>query len=152
MIKKLVLSLVVFVGISFLIEEDELYNEKDGVVLDGIDVVSILNNKPVKGNKQWNLKHKGLTYYFASKENKSTFETNADKYIPAFGGWCAYALIEKPQKVDVNPKTYKIVNGRLLLFYNSWGINTLEKWNALNDDSGNYKLAAENWAKLKAGK
>ena len=52
----------------------------------------------------------------------------------------------------MNIKTFKIVNGKLLLFYNAWGINTLEKWNALNNDSENYKLAAENWAKLKAEK
>jgi len=152
MFKNTILGLIIIIGFSSFIEDSSVHNQKNGIVLDGTDVVSILNSNPCIGSAKWSIVEKGLTYYFCSEENKITFKENTEKYIPAFGGWCAFALIEKPQQVAINIKTFKIVNGKLLLFYNAWGINTLEKWNALNNDSENYKLAAENWAKLKAGK
>lgn len=39
------------------------------------------------------------------------------------------------EKVGVDPKTYKIISGRSYLFYNSFFVNTLSKWNSrtLND-------------------
>nr|HPR01512.1 hypothetical protein [Saprospiraceae bacterium] len=51
----------------------------------------------------------------------------------AYGGWCAYAMSLKGQKVEVDPLTYKIVEGRLLLFYNKRATNTLKLWNQLPD-------------------
>jgi YHS domain-containing protein len=153
MLKNVFFSFLIIVGFAFIGSGDSnLYNQKKGVVLGGTDVVSILNNKPCEGVEKWSTKHEGLTYYFCSEINKSTFKKNPKKHVPAFGGWCAYALTEKPQKVAINPENYKVVNGKLLLFYNTWGVNTLEKWNTWNDDQKYFKLAAENWAKLKAKK
>jgi hypothetical protein len=64
-----------------------------------------------------------------------------------------YSAFQNPsKKVAINPESYKVVNGKLLLFYNAWGVNTLEKWEVWNDDQKYFKLAAENWAKLKATK
>ena len=39
---------------------------------------------------------------FASKENLETFLSNAEKYAPAYGGWCAYAMLDG-DKVEVDP-------------------------------------------------
>ena len=140
MLKNVFFSLLIITGFAFIRSDDnDHYNQKNGVMLDGTDVVSILNNKPCDGDQKWNAKHNGLTYYFCSEKNKSTFEKNPEKYIPAFGGWCAYALAEEPQKVSINPENYKVVNGKLLLFYNAWGVNTLEKWNVWNDDQKYFK-------------
>ncbi len=36
---------------------------------------------------------------------------------------------ETGEKVKVDPETYKILDGRLYLFYNFWGNNTLKDWN-----------------------
>ena len=58
---------------------------------------------------------------------------------------CAYAMgLEKADKVSVNPKTYKIIDNKLYLFYNKLGINTKENW----DKEGEEKLKAnadKNW-------
>lgn len=143
-----------FLVFTFLISlgfcgEESLYNSKKGVLLNGVDVVSILNSFPLDGKKEFSAEKEGIKYYFANKVNLDKFNANSAKYTPAFGGWCAYAMVEKPQKVDVNPKSYKIVNGHLLLFYNAWGINTLQKWNDWADDEGKFKEAQANWEKLK---
>lgn len=145
----LVISVVLF---GFTHGSESPYNVDHGVMLDGIDVVSILSGKAEKGNSKFAKVVDGVTYYFLSKSNLEKFSVNESKYLPAFGGWCAYAMVEKPQKVEVDPDTYKIVNGRLLLFYNAWGINTLEKWNKWGDDAKYYALAQKNWEILKSKK
>jgi hypothetical protein len=59
---------------------------------------------------------------------------------PAYGGWCAYAMGSTGEKVSVDPKTFKIVNGRLNLFYNRFFNNTLDDW---NKDEVNLKKKAD---------
>ena len=44
-------------------------------------------------------------------------------------GWCAYAMGAKGEKVSIDPETFKIINGKLYLFYNSYFNNTLKSWN-----------------------
>ena len=56
------------------------------------------------------------------------FQKNPKKYIPQYGGYCAYAIGKSSEKVSINPKTFEIRNDKLYLFYNSWGTNTLKPW------------------------
>ena len=45
----------------------------------------------------------------------------------------------------MDPETFKIIEGRLYLFYNFWGNNTLEDW---NEDEVKLKESADrNWKK-----
>lgn len=50
------------------------------------------------------------------------------------------------KKVEINPETYKIVNGKLYLFYNSYLNNTLKSWN--KDEINLKKKADNNWSKI----
>ena len=50
------------------------------------------------------------------------------------------------EKVEVDPKTFKVVNGKLFLFYNAFFNNTLPKWN--KDEKSLNKKADENWIKI----
>lgn len=77
--------------------------------------------------------------------NKEEFIKNPAKYEPAYGGWCAYAMGSDGEKVSVDPKTFKIVNGRLNLFYNKFFNNTLDDWN--KDEANLKKKADVNWQK-----
>ena len=105
-------------------------NLTDGIAIQGYDPVSYHLNGPEKGKNDYIIKHAGARYLFASKANLDKFARSPDTYIPAYGGWCAWAMLDG-EEVDIDPETYKIVNGRTLLFYNSFFINTLPKWNAL---------------------
>lgn len=73
-------------------------------------------------------------YYFISKANKDEFLKNAAKYEPQYGGWCAYAMGANGEKVEIDPETFKIVDGKLYLFYHSFTNNTLNTWN--KDEAG----------------
>jgi YHS domain-containing protein len=122
------------------------FNIKKNVALDGYDPVSYFNGKPTAGNEEITLTHKGLIYHFVSQVNLTKFKVNPEKYEPAYGGWCAYAMGETGEKVKVDPDTYKILEGKLYLFYNFWGTNTLASW---NKNEKKLKAAADNsWGKI----
>lgn len=116
-----------FIGTSMLGQEH--VNTKGGYAAEGFDVVSYFKDQPQKGNKKFKTDYNGTAYKFASQENLEAFKNAPEKYIPQYGGFCAYAIAQNGKKVSVNPETYTITNGKLYLFYNSWGVNTLEKWN-----------------------
>lgn len=122
------------------------FNLDQGLALSGYDAVAYLNQyKAIKGNKNFTFTHEGITYYFSSVTNKEEFSKNPSKYEPAYGGWCAYAMGSDGDKVSVDPKTFKIVNGKLNLFYNKFFNNTLEDWN--KDETNLKKKADINWQK-----
>jgi YHS domain-containing protein len=110
------------------------------------DPVSFFQGKPAKGTSQFEYNHKGIFYYFASEANREEFKKAPGKYEPAYGGWCAYSLAQNGERTKILPTTYKIVDGKLLLFYNFSSDNRLMKWNA--GDEKKLKAAADkNWIK-----
>jgi hypothetical protein len=123
------------------------YNTKQGFVAEGYDVVSYFNNKAEKGNKEFTTEFDEVKFKFSSKKNLEIFKKSPKKYIPQYGGYCAYALGVKAEKVAVNPKTFEIRDGKLYLFYDSWGINTFELWKKEGAEKLQ-KQANKNWLKI----
>lgn len=140
------LSLTVFAQDATGIRKKH-FNLDDGIAIKGYDPVAYFTkNKAVKGSKNNTVYYQGATYYFSSTENKEVFKANPSKYEPEYGGWCAYAMGSSGEKVSIDPETFKIVNGKLYLFYNKYFTNTLTSW---NKDEGNLKRKADaNWSKL----
>jgi YHS domain-containing protein len=123
------------------------FNLDDGVAIQGYDPVAYFTeHKAVEGSKKYSAKAEGVTYYFSSDEHKQTFLKDFKRYEPQYGGWCAYAMGETGEKVEVDPETFKVVDGKLYLFYNKFFNNTLPKWNA-NEKSLKEK-ADKNWTQL----
>lgn len=122
------------------------FNIKKGLALEGYDPVSYLDGKPLEGREELKSTYKGVTYLFATPANLSKFKSAPDKYEPAYGGWCAFAMGETGEKVKIDPETYTILNGKVYLFYNFWGNNTLTDW---KKNEQKLKDAADvNWTKL----
>lgn len=120
------------------------FNVEKGVGIQGYDPVSYFTqNKAVKGNKQFYSLVEGITYYFSSAANKAIFDKNPKAYEPQYGGWCAYAMGATNEKVEIDPETFKIKDGKLFLFYHSWINNTLTKWN--KDETDLNTKADANW-------
>lgn len=124
------------------------YNiSKQSLAIEGYDPVAYFtNNKAIKGLKENMVSFQGITYLFSSITNKELFKINASKYIPQYGGWCAFAMGSKGEKVEIDPETFKVKDGKLYLFYHSWTNNTLTKW---NKDEVSLKMKADtNWSKI----
>lgn len=142
-------SLTFLIGLLFAQTEDtrkKNYNVKKGIAIEGYDPVSYFDSKPQKGNSKLALIHKGVTYWFSTLDNQAKFKANPEKYEPAFGGWCAYAMGETGEKVKIDPETFKLIDGKVYLFYNFWGTNTLSAWNK-NEKTLKNK-GDQNWKKI----
>jgi YHS domain-containing protein len=122
------------------------FNIKKNVAIEGYDPVSYFDGKPAEGEEKFTAAYKGVTYLFASASNASKFKASPEKYEPAYGGWCAYAMGENGEKVKIDPETYKIMDGKLYLFYNFWGNNTLKDWN--KNEKALKSKADVNWKKF----
>ncbi|MEO0572059.1 MAG: YHS domain-containing (seleno)protein [Bacteroidota bacterium] len=123
------------------------YNTKRGYVANGYDVVSYFQGKATKGDDQFMTIYDGAKFRFVTDQNLKAFEMNPKKYLPQYGGYCAYAIAVTGKKVSINPETFEIRDGKLYLFYNSGKNNTLESW--LNESPEQLKLKADkNWEKI----
>ncbi len=88
-----------------------------GVAIQGYDPVAYFTaGRPVKGQAQHSVKHSGATWHFASGENKALFQANPEKYVPAYGGYCAYG-VSKGGLYKIEPDAWSIRDGRLFLNY-----------------------------------
>lgn len=121
---------------------------KENVAIGGYDVVAYFSqNEAVRGSQKHAATYKGVNYWFSNAENRTTFLKNPDKYLPQYGGWCAFAMAMKNAKVPSNPKTFKLRDGKLYLFFNDYyqgePFNTIIPWNG---DEANMKMKADaNW-------
>jgi YHS domain-containing protein len=120
------------------------YNLEKGLAIEGYDPVAYFTeNKALQGKGNYVATLEGVTYNFVSLSNKELFIKASKKFEPQFGGWCAYAMGEANEKVAVDPETFKIINGKLYLFFHNWANNTLLKW---NKNEANLKAQADkNW-------
>ncbi|MBB3054312.1 YHS domain-containing (seleno)protein [Mucilaginibacter gotjawali] len=124
------------------------YNlDKNGLAIQGYDPVSYFTGKKAQeGKKDITLTTEGITYRFATTQDRDLFKSSPAKYQPQFGGWCAYAMGATGEKVDIDPGTFKLIDGKLYLFYNAFFNNTKKSW---DKDENNLKAKADaNWAKI----
>lgn len=125
----------------------EHYNLDNGLAIQGYDPVAYFSQqKAVKGDKSITTSYEGITYRFSSEQNRTAFKKSPSTYEPQYGGWCAYAMGNDGSKVEVDPETFKIVDGKLFLFYNRLFTNTLKSWN-----KAELKLKQQadlNWTKI----
>jgi YHS domain-containing protein len=115
-------------------------NTADGFALKGYDPVAYFTNgQPTKGSAQYSFQWKGVTYLFASAENLQRFKADPEKYLPQYGGYCAYAM-SLDRIADIDPHRWAIVGGKLYL---NNGFLAQDLW-SLNK-SGNIASADRNW-------
>ena len=140
--KTFVSILVLLISVNLLSQEHA--NLKKGCAAEGYDVVAYFLNEAKEGSNEFQAVFQGIKYTFSSQENLSEFKKNPQMFVPKYGGFCAYAIAENGEKVGINPKAYQIIDNELYLFYNAWGVNTLEKWNKEGPDDLRIK-ADNNW-------
>lgn len=112
------------------------------LMLRGNDPVAYFNEgRPTAGKPELRAEHEGLSYRFASETNRNAFLQNPQKFVPAYGGFCAagapYAL-----KAAIGADTFKVVDGRLFLFGSE---KARRNWEM--DEKHNIELGDHYWEK-----
>ncbi|SHG85889.1 YHS domain-containing (seleno)protein [Flagellimonas flava] len=147
--KKIILLAFLLLG-TIAYSQSKHFNTKKGYAAHGYDVVAYFDGSATLGNKDIGTTFQGIDYKFSTKENLERFNTDPAAYVPQYGGYCAYAIAVSGKKVNVNPETYEIRDGKLYLFYNAGKTNTLDLW--LKESPETLQLTADkNWKKI-AGK
>lgn len=112
--------------------------------MSGYDPVAYFTDgKPVRGSGYHVTVVDGVTYAFASAEHQKMFEANPQKYLPTYGGYCAYGL-GVGKKFIADPEVWSIVDGKLYLNLDK-GIQ--QKWE--KDIPGYIKKGDANWITVK---
>ncbi len=118
--------------------------DKSGVAIRGFDPVAYFTDaKATKGNAQIFATYQGATFYFASTKNRGLFLKEPEKFLPAFGGFCAMGAALK-KKFDGDPNLWRIVEGKLYL---NKDVPAERYW--LKDVSGNITKANDGWSSIK---
>ena len=112
--------------------------------LSGYDPVAYFaDGKPMRGNGHHEAIHQGVTYVFVNEDHKKQFIADPDRYLPSYGGYCAYG-VAGGKKIVADPEAWKIVEGKLYLNVDK---SIQQKWE--QDIPGYLKKSEANWPRIK---
>jgi YHS domain-containing protein len=142
--KHIFISAVLLIVVSNAFALDPIFTPwQNNLAIRGFDPVAyFLEDKAVKGSKDFKWEWQEATWQFASNEHKELFMNNPEAYAPQYGGYCAYAVAQN-STASVDPEQFAIVEGKLYLNYNK---KIQQRW--LGDISKFIEDADKNWPGL----
>lgn len=113
------------------------------LALHGYDPVAYFTKGgPTRGSDKLVHIHEGAAYRFSTEAHLATFKKDPEKYIPQYGGFCAFG-VSVGKKFDGDPMLWKIEDGKLYLNLNEEIYETF-----LKDVDGNIEKADGNWTEI----
>jgi YHS domain-containing protein len=103
-------------------------NQGETLALSGYDAVSYFSGAaPAKGSDDFKVRYQGFDYQFANAENAEKFQDNPMKYVPQYGGYCAWAIGANDALAPGDPEVYRIVDDKLYLNFSN---DVARRWQA----------------------
>ena len=97
----------------------KFYQFANGIGANGYDVVAYFTDaKAAKGNAQYHATWGGMPWRFSSAANRDLFLKTPLRYIPQYGGHCAYG-VSQGYLVAGDPLAWSVRNNKLYLNYNA---------------------------------
>lgn len=113
---------------------------KERAAARGYDVVAYFTeNKPLKGIAEFELQHAEVKWLFSSQENLELFKKDPEKYMPQYGGYCAYA-VARGSTASSKPEYFTIHDDKLYLNYSK---SVYKRW--IKDKDKYISDASKNW-------
>lgn len=149
-IVKSTLALVALFVATTVFAQDKMANNIDNsnIALQGYSPVSYLDlGLAQQGNKNYKSEYQKVVYYFTSAEQKATFDKNPSKYLPQYGGYCAFGVYAGA-KFRVDPNKFIVKDGKYYLYLNNVELDAKQLWLAENNHKKLKGAADKNWSKL----
>lgn len=109
----------------------------------GYDPVAYFTDgRPVRGNAQFRTTYQNYEYRFATAEHLAAFRANPARYLPQYGGYCAWAVAQG-YTAPGNPQNWRVVDGKLYLNYDD---TVQRRWEA--NIPGFIQSANRNWPRV----
>jgi len=119
----------------------------DGLAAQGYDVVAYFTeDRAVEGSPEYAHQWRGATWWFTSGEHRERFAGDPERYAPAYGGWCAWALTEG--RLAAGDPEYWAIHRDTLYFNCNQAAQ--DNWDA--DRDGNIERADEYWPDIASGR
>ena len=97
-----------------------------GYAIGGFDPVSYFEDSgPSKGLPEFARRWSGATWLFATSANRDRFESEPERYAPAYGGWCAFGVAEGYAAESDPQNAWTIHQGKLYL---NWDAEVASEW------------------------
>ena len=148
---KIIIAATMLVFSTSIDAQDKAANNIDdsSIALQGYSPVSYLDlGLAQKGSKNFKSTYHEVVYYFTSSEQKSTFDKNPEKYLPQYGGFCAFGVYIGA-KFRVDPNKFIVKDGKYFLYLYNLEVDAKEKWLAENNHNQLVNTADANWPKLR---
>lgn len=141
---------VLILAITTAQAQDKMANNIDNsnIALQGYSPVSYLDlGLAQKGVKEHKSEYEKVVYYFTSAEQKSTFDKNPEKYLPQYGGYCAFGVYAGA-KFRPDPNKFIVKDGKYFLYLYNLELDAQQLWLNEKDHQKLVMKANENWGKL----
>lgn len=97
--------------------------------LSGYSPVSYLeSNRAEPGSPRFSAEHEGVTYFFTSGAQRRAFQASPERYLPAYGGYCAFGC-SVDSKFIPDPTSFEVIDGRTHLFLKNNDVDARTLWN-----------------------
>lgn len=114
-----------------------------GVGAGGHDPVAYFTEaRSLPGDASISATHQGIAYRFASEANRQAFIAAPERYLPQYGGYCAWA-VANGYTAKGDPDAWTVVDGKLYLNYSR---SIRSRWE--RDVPGNIVKGDANWPKV----
>ena len=129
-----------------LMMDDKPIYHKNGLALEGYDVVSYFLNQPLKGSSIFSYHFQELEWRFANQQNLDLFVNNPEKYVPQYGGYCAFGAANG-YKAKPKMSSYHVAQDKLYLNFSDY---VQERW--LQEKEQKIEMADQKWPATKSSK
>lgn len=142
-------GLILLVASSLTAQDNMASNiDNSNIALAGYSAVSYLDlGLAQRGNKAFKSEHNKIAYYFTTAEQKASFDKNPVKYVPQYGGFCAFGIYAGA-KFRVDPNKFMVKDGKYYLFLNNVELDAKQLWLAENNHKQLKSVADTNWKGL----
>lgn len=114
------------------------------LAIHGYDPVAFFTEGEARlGDARYSVAHEGAAYRFVSEANRQKFERSPNRFLPQYGGFCAYG-VALGAKFDGDPRVFVLRDGKLYFNLNPEIQATWQE-----DVAGNIRKADDNWPKIR---